>query len=73
LTVSLLFELAALNFTVPATFESARPDRETLTTVPPTWMELLVSAMGISSAWAFPVLSVASATIPPALVTALPE
>ena len=46
--------------------------RDTFTTAPLTWMELDARATGISSAWAFPVLSVASATIPPGLVTAPP-
>ena len=56
-------ELVALNFTVPETFESASADTDTVVTVPFGWMEPLASVTGITSASAFPVPSVASATM----------
>ena len=49
---------------MPETFESASADTDTVVTLPlPSWMEPLVSATGITSASAFPVPSVASATM----------
>ena len=67
--------LTALNFTLPAMFASASADNDTVTTEPLTgiWMESAVIATGISSATAFPALSVALATISGGLVIAPPE
>jgi hypothetical protein len=72
LTVSLVAELFALNFTVPETFESASADRDTVVVLPLFRIEPLVSVTGITSASAFPVPSVASATML-VVVDAVPE
>ena len=58
---------------MPETFESASADRDTVTTVPFVWMESVPSVTGITSASAFPVPSVASATMLVGLLDAVPE
>ena len=70
-------ELVALNFTVPAMFAPASADKVTPTMevgFPLTWIEPAVIVTGISSASAFPALSVATATISGGLaIAAVPE
>jgi hypothetical protein len=58
---------------VPAVFASPSADNDTVTTEPLTWIELAAIATGISSASAFPALSVALATISDGLAIAPPE
>ena len=72
--LSAVFELTALNFTLPAVFASASADKDTVTAGALTWIEPDAIVTGISSASAFPaLLSVASATISGGLEIAAPE
>ena len=68
-----LLELAAVNFTVPATFGGSARTPVTTAMWPPIWMALAVSVTGISTASALQAVSVASTTMTGVPETATPE